>query len=116
MLHGIARPAFACAIGAALCAAAPRLARPAEAPAVTEIVIENFAFAPANLTVAAGTKIVWINHDEEPHTIKSADTAVAFKSPALDTGDRFTFVFDRPGTYKYFCTIHSHMVGTITIQ
>ncbi len=81
-----------------------------------EIVIDNFAFAPATLTVASGTKVTWINHDEEPHTVMSADPKTPFKSPALDTDDKFSFVFATPGTYKYFCTIHSHMVGTIVVQ
>ena len=46
----------------------------------------------------------------------SADPAMPFKSPALDTNDKFSFVFDKAGTYKYFCSIHSHMVGTIVVR
>jgi len=116
MRQGFSRRALALAIGAAPFIAVPSVAQPAAAPAAAEIVIDNFAFAPTNLTVAAGTRIVWINRDEEPHTIMSADKAVPFKSPALDTGDRFSFVFNRAGTYKYFCTIHSHMVGLIVVK
>jgi plastocyanin len=81
-----------------------------------EIVIDDFAFSPATLTVAAGTKVTWVNHDEEPHTVMSADKQTPFKSPALDTNDKFSFVFAKPGTYKYFCSIHSHMVGTIVVR
>src|SRR5205807_1773041 len=94
-----------------LCAAAGTAQQPAPA-APGQIVIDNFAFAPATLTVAAGTTVTWINRDEEPHTVMSGDQQASFKSPALDTNDKFAFTFTKPGTYKYFCTIHSHMVGT----
>ena len=86
-----------------------------EAPSA-QIVIDNFAFQPATLTVRAGTAVTWLNQDEEPHTVMSADPQMSFKSPALDTHDKFTFTFAKPGTYKYFCTIHSHMVGTVVVQ
>jgi plastocyanin len=68
------------------------------------------------LTVAPGTTVTWVNRDEEPHTVVSADKALRFKSQALDTNDKFSFVFDKPGTYQYFCSVHSHMVGTIVVK
>jgi plastocyanin len=80
------------------------------------VTIGNFAFAPAVLTIVPGTKVVWTNSDEEPHTVLSADGGMSFKSAALDTDDKFTFTFDKPGTYKYFCSIHPHMSGTIVVQ
>src|SRR5437762_1271809 len=36
------------------------------------IVIRNFAFEPAMLTIVAGSKVVWTNRDEEPHLVVSA--------------------------------------------
>lgn len=85
----------------------------AEPNAVT---IDNFAFSPAILTVPPGTQVTWTNRDEEPHTVTSADAGATFKSAALDTDDKFTFTFDKPGTYKYFCSIHPHMSGTIVVK
>ena len=38
-----------------------------------------------------------------------------FRSQALDEKDKFTHRFDKPGTYKYLCSIHPKMVGTITV-
>jgi len=81
-----------------------------------EITIDNFAFEPAVLTIAPGTQVTWVNRDEEPHTVVSATKEQPFKSQALDTNDKFSFVFAKPGTYKYFCSVHSHMVGTIVVQ
>ena len=109
--------AVALALGAGAYAAetdqAPQVAAMAAPGAIT---IDNFAFAPAILTVAPGTKVTWSNKDEEPHTVTSADGGQTFKSPALDTDDKFSFTFDTPGTYKYFCSIHPHMVGVVVVK
>ena len=117
MFEAIARRALAFAAGGALYLAANAgMAQQVAANAPNQIVIDNFAFSPPALTVPAGTKVTWVNEDEEPHTVMSVDKAVPFKSPALDTKDRFSFVFGKPGTYKYFCSIHSHMTGTIIVK
>jgi len=81
-----------------------------------EVVIDNFSFGPAMLTVAVGTKVVWTNDDADPHTVTSETDPKLLKSPALDTGDSFTFTFDKPGTYRYFCSLHPHMQGIIVVQ
>lgn len=75
--------------------------------------ISNFSFSPALLTVPVGTTVTWVNKDDEPHTVVEGDKL--FKSHALDTGDKFSFTFSTPGTFKYFCTIHAHMVGTVVV-
>jgi plastocyanin len=78
------------------------------------VVMKNFDFAPMALTVSAGTTVTWRNMDEEPHTVVSADGL--FRSAALDTKETFTYTFAKPGTYKYTCSIHPKMVGTITVK
>ena len=88
----------------------------AGAAAPDMVTIANFAFSPTPLTVAPGTKVTWSNTDDEPHTVTSADGGKMFKSPALDTDDKFSFTFAKPGTYKYFCSIHPRMVGTIIVK
>jgi len=80
------------------------------------VTIDNFAFGPAAITVAPGTKVTWTNRDDEPHTVTSADDPKVFRSAALDTNDSFSFTFDKPGTYRYFCSIHPHMTGTIVVK
>jgi plastocyanin len=84
------------------------------AAAAGSIVIKDFGFSPAALTVSRGTRVTWRNLDGEPHTV--ASTTGAFRSGALDQQDTFSFQFDQPGTYRYVCTIHPHMSGTITVQ
>ena len=110
-MHTIIRRALPLAAAGAL--ALGFAAYAADPDAVT---ISNFAFAPASLTVAPGTKVTWTNDDEEPHTVTSADGGHTFKSPALDTDDKFSFTFNKAGTYKYFCSIHRQMVGTIIVK
>jgi plastocyanin len=113
----ISRRSLGLAIGGALslCAAAVTAHQAATLPA-PQIAIENFAFLPPTVTIPAGTQVVWINRDEEPHTVNSIDKTASFKSAALDTGDKFAFLFDRPGRYRYFCSIHHHMIGTIVVK
>ncbi len=105
---------------AMLSAAAWLIAGPAgsvagEEPAPTaEVKIDNFTFGPRELTVAAGTTVTWTNLDDIPHTVVSDDGV--FKSEVLDTDDAFSFTFDRPGTFPYFCSIHPKMVGTVVVE
>jgi|SRR5690349_19473700 plastocyanin len=76
--------------------------------------IKEFMFSPVSITVAPGTTVRWKNLDGEPHTIRSVDAT--FRSNALDQNDSFTFKFDKPGTYRYVCSIHPQMVGTIVVK
>jgi plastocyanin len=85
-------------------------------PGPNQITIDNFAFRPARLEVAAGTKVTWINRDDVPHTATSAAKPRAFDSRTLDTDDQFAHVFTTPGTYVYFCAVHPHMTGTIIVK
>ena len=121
MTYGLRRRALAFAAGGALCLCAglgmaQQPAPAGNAAAADQVTIDNFAFAPATITVKPGTAVVWINKDEEPHTVMSTDKEQPFRSPALDTNDKFQFVFSKPGTYKYFCSIHSHMTGTVIVK
>ena len=54
------------------------------------------------------------NNDDIPHTVVS--TTDVFKSKALDTDDKFSFKFDKPGTYEYFCSIHPKMTAKVIVQ
>jgi plastocyanin len=85
-------------------------------PSDAIVTIDNFWFTPAEITVAVGTKVTWTNHDDIPHTVTDAADDKKFKSPALDTGDEFSHVFDKSGTYHYFCALHPHMQGAVTAR
>src|SRR6267378_6802472 len=79
-----------------------------------EVKIDNFSFGPSTLTVAAGTMVTWTNRDDIPHTVVSDEKV--FKSKVLDTDEKFSFTFTKPGTYPYFCSIHPKMTGKVVVQ
>jgi len=83
-------------------------------PAPSEVKIDNFSFSPATITVAAGTSVKWVNHDDIPHNVVADDKS--FKSKVLDTDEQFTYTFTKPGTYTYFCSIHPKMTGKVVVQ
>lgn len=87
--------------------------RPAMAEEVT-VSIDNFTFSPAEVTVAPGTTVTWINNDDIPHTV--VEKKQAFRSKALDTEGRFSFTFTNAGDYDYFCSLHPHMVGKVIVK
>jgi plastocyanin len=68
-------------------------------PAETRASIHNFTFKPDTISVPVGTTVVWKNDDNIVHTVVSRDGA--FRSPALDTEDKFSVTFT--GTFEYFC-------------
>jgi plastocyanin len=80
------------------------------------VTIDNFTFSGAQITVPPGTKVTWENRDDIPHTITDAGEPRGFKSPALDTGETFSHVFSAPGTYRYFCSLHPKMQGTVVVK
>jgi plastocyanin len=92
------------------------LASAQEKPATAEVKIDNFSFGPATLTVGVGTSVTWINRDDIPHTVVSTDDPKAFKSKVLDTDEKFSFTFGKPGTYPYFCSLHPKMTGKVVVQ
>jgi plastocyanin len=81
---------------------------------IIQVSAKNFMFTPASITVKTGTTVIWVNLDDEPHTVFS--DAGLFRSSALDTQERFSFKFDKAGTYHYLCTIHPRMLGTVVVE
>ena len=78
-----------------------------------QVNIDNFAFAPATLTIRAGGTVTWTNHDEEPHTVAASDGS--FHSPGMGTGATFSHTFAAAGTFDYVCSIHPMMHGTVVV-
>jgi len=89
------------------------LARTVGAAPAASVQIKDFAFVPEVITIPAGGTVTWTNTDEDPHTVKAVDKS--FGSAALDTDDRYSFTFDKPGEFTYFCSLHPHMHGRIVV-
>jgi plastocyanin len=109
--------ALALAVAAGLAAATPAVAAEATtvaaSPAEATIRLEHFMFAPSTITVPAGATVHWQNLDGEPHSVVSIEGL--FRSGALDQGDSFAYTFKAAGRYRYVCSIHPTMVGTIVV-
>jgi amicyanin len=83
-------------------------------PPAVQVKIDNFSYEPPEITVPAGTTVVWTNADDVPHTVTSNDDK--FKSKALDTDDKFAFTFTAPGTYDYYCSVHPKMTAKVVVK
>jgi plastocyanin len=83
-----------------------------------EILMAGSQFSPQELTIPAGTTVLWYNDDTLPHTVTSNDGAVAGErfDAELDPGESFSYTFEDPGTYTYYCALHAGMVGEITVE
>jgi plastocyanin len=78
-------------------------------------------YSPPEVEVAAGNSIKWTNNDDVAHTVtqgKPSDggNSTGFNSGPIKPGGTFVHFFDESGTYDYYCTIHPHMIGKVTVN
>jgi plastocyanin len=103
---------LASAIGIAL--ATPALLAAGSSAPTLDVSIEKFAYGPKEITIAPGTRVVWTNRDETPHTVTSNDKS--FASKGLDTDDKFEHTFTQEGDFSYLCTVHPFMTGVVHVH
>ena len=113
------RPVGTFCLLAAMIAGALLFVRPPRSSATPEehsreVKIDNFSFGPQTVTVDRGTTVEWVNHDDIPHAVAADDRS--FKSRVLDTDEKYSHKFDRPGSYPYFCSLHPKMTGKIVVR
>jgi plastocyanin len=104
--------------GLALIAARGFLSHASAERAAATVVIRDFTFEPATLTVHAGHTVEWKNDDFVPHTATADAEAQkpAFDSGTIKTGAAWRYVARQKGTYNYICTRHPNMKGTLIVQ
>lgn len=88
-------------------------------PATAHVSEIDFAFLPRAITIPAGTTVIWVNDEQPKHTATADDSA--FDSGDQSLGDSYSYTFDTPGSYAYFCRYHGDrggvgMAGVITVQ
>jgi len=81
----------------------------------TTVLIKNFSFKPANITIKRGTKVIWINKDSVQHTA-TANNGRSFDSGLLSKGQRYSHTFKRTGKKAYHCKPHPFMKGSVTVK
>lgn len=89
-------------------------AAPAQA-ATAEVMMANYAFSPATLTVHVGDTVTWMQHDQAPHDATTTSAPVSFHSPQLSDGQSWSYTFRTPGTYAYYCSVHPDMRASVTV-
>lgn len=87
---------------------------PGPSPTTNAVDISGFAFVPATITIPAGTEITWTNQDSASHTVTSESGL--FDSGTLSKNGSFSYLFNQTGTFKYYCTIHPYMKGTVIVE
>jgi plastocyanin len=76
--------------------------------------MKNIQFSPQGIKVRPGTTVTWVNDDGVMHNVRQVEST--FLSPdAMRTGESFSFRFDRPGTYRYQCTLHHPTMNGVVI-
>ncbi|WP_081752634.1 cupredoxin domain-containing protein [Kallotenue papyrolyticum] len=81
--------------------------------------IKLFQFEPNPLEVPVGTTVVWTNQDDIEHSVTHGTPPKpggAFDSGLFTKGQTFSFTFDQPGEYPYFCTRHTSMQGVVRVM
>jgi plastocyanin len=83
-----------------------------------EVVMQNSTFQPAEITVAPGTTVIWTNEDSFAHTVTAGTRGnpTGVFDENVSGGGTFSFTFEEPGTYDYFCSIHPGMDGVVTLE
>jgi plastocyanin len=79
------------------------------------VLIKNFRFKPAHITIKRGTRVRWINKDPHPHTA-TANKKGSFDSGRLGKGQSYTHTFKSAGKKGYFCEIHPFMKGSVVVK
>jgi plastocyanin len=79
------------------------------------VMIMNYSFMPASITVSPGTKVTWTNDDTVTHTVTSTGGG-PLNSPNIGPNASYSYTFSTPGTYHYFCAVHPNMTGTVVVK
>jgi plastocyanin len=82
-------------------------------PTVAHVTIADRAFGPADIAIAVGGTVDWVNRDDRAHTVTAADGA--FGSSTLGSGATFSETFTTSGSFAYLCAIHPEMQGTVRV-
>ncbi|MSP13315.1 MAG: c-type cytochrome [Chloroflexi bacterium] len=83
---------------------------------IVTVTISDYIYMPDSVTVSANTQVIWINKDDDAHTVTSEEDAKLFDSDEFGKDKSFAHIFDKPGTYKYYCLSHDYMHGVVIVK
>lgn len=85
------------------------------AVATDKVSIAAMAFTPSDITIAKGTMVTWTNNDNVSHTVTKDNPDTGPDSSALTPGAVYRFTYNQVGVFKYHCSIHPQMMGSVTV-
>ena len=92
-----------------------RPAKIAAAPDASTIVVEGYVF-PATVRVTVGGTLTWANNDDEPHTVRFANSTVPVPNDiTIRPGETGSITFPSAGTFDYMCDFHRSMKGRVEV-
>lgn len=130
IMDDVREPRWLLAAAAGIVAGLAAIGSPAPAPAAEGVAAEtttvsmvdnepdltNWHFDPAEVTVPAGSTVVWVNRGKEEHTVTSdPESREKFDSGYKKRGASWQRVFSRPGRFSYYCAPHPWMKGTVVV-
>ncbi|WP_280298461.1 cupredoxin domain-containing protein [Nocardia neocaledoniensis] len=85
-------------------------------PTNLTVEVSGMKYSPADATIKVGQTVTWKFSDKAPHNVQGiGDKAMGINSPIIDKGE-WSYTFTQPGTYRYLCSLHPDMRGTITVE
>jgi plastocyanin len=83
-------------------------------PTKFTIHIQDYVFRPVTLHIHPGDSVMYVNDDEDTHTVTADDKS--FDSKNLEEKQQWTFVFAKPGRYTYHCSLHGYVHGEVDVD
>jgi plastocyanin len=116
LLSAIWRGCAAFALGLVILVGLPSdvLAADAQVSVVQPSDTMSWRYDPSSVTITAGSTVTWTNNGSTSVTVTSPDGL--FDSESLGPGASFSYTFDTPGTFRYFCVPYPHMKGVIVVS
>lgn len=106
-------PIFLLVVGAC---STPTAVESAPTAAAISVEADGFLFQPETVSVPVGGEVLFVNQDAIDHTVTAGtpeDPTGSFDISLPEQGATGTVVFEMPGSFDYFCRIHTHMRGTV---
>ena len=84
-------------------------------PETHDITIKNFAFSQSEIRIKRGDRVIWTNMDSIGHTVTS-DSGDELNSKLLQEGESYSRIFNREGSFGYYCKPHPYMKARVIVE
>ena len=78
------------------------------------VVIRDYTFVPASISVRKGETVYWTNQDKVAHNVSATNSS--FTTGEIFEGGKGSFTFQNPGVYTYYSTTYPNVRGTVIVE